>query len=233
MRQAKSASRWLGGHFRARVMAGIFVVVPALITFFILRFLFVEIEGLLQPVAQRLMGRAIPGAGFVITLALLYVVGTIAANFVGRRIIETGHRLMSRIPVVEPIYTASKGVMDAFAGSGKVAFRRVVAIEYPRKGIWTVGFVTGQLTNPDGTPYLAVYIPTTPNPTSGFLALVTESEIADTNLTVEQAMKMVISGGIISPSAFQPQQKPLPMNDADPRGKAEEQPIYVRPQGLS
>jgi uncharacterized membrane protein len=128
--------------------------------------------------------------------------GILASNIVGRRVIQFGEWLVGRLPVLRQLYNAAKQAMSSIAGISKTkaAFREVVLVEYPRKGVRTIGFITAEILEADGRKLIAVYLPTTPVPTSGWLILVTEDQIARTNIPVDTAMKMVISGGIASPT---------------------------------
>jgi uncharacterized membrane protein len=200
-------------NLRTKLITGIITLIPLGITFLVLRFLFNSIEDITRPILSRILayffadlslwrmsGYLVPVAGIIITAVIVYTVGALASNLIGKRVIKFGERILGRIPLVRDIYTASRQITDALTASGKMQFKRVVLIEFPRPGIMVIGFVTSVMNNgADGRKFLSVFVPTTPNPTSGFLELVPEEETTDTTLTVEEALKMVISGGILSP----------------------------------
>jgi uncharacterized membrane protein len=189
-------------HLRTRLVAGLLAIIPLAVTFIVLRFIFTFLEDLVQPLFKALLGRTIPGLGIASLIVLLYIAGLIATNVIGGRILAVGHRFLERIPVVRTIYTVARQATDAFSGSNARKYSRVVLLDYPRQGIKTLGLVTGTLKDDSGHPLLAVYIPTTPNPTSGYLALVPEEQVTPTDLTVEEAMRVIVSGGILTPKTI-------------------------------
>ena len=144
----------------------------------------------------------IPGLGLIISFVLLVFLGIIASNFIGNSVIKAGERLLARVPVVSPVYNALKQIVTTVAQQKDRAFRDVCLLEYPRKGLYAIGFVTADLTGapadklPDG--YVCVFVPTTPNPTSGFLLFVKETDIEILDMTPEEGAKMIISGGMVS-----------------------------------
>ena len=189
-------------HLRNKVVAGILIIVPALITYLVLRFLFEVIDDFLQPAVRRTLNVEFPGAGFIATLILLYLIGVIGANIAGRRVVDLAHWIFTRLPIIQNIYKPSHQLVDALSGINSASFKRVVVVDYPREGLKFLGFVTGQLETSDGDCFLNVYVPTSPTPQSGWLMLVKEEEVIDTNLTIEQAMQMILSGGLVSPSSL-------------------------------
>lgn len=189
----------IGRNIRARILTGILVVVPLGLTVLVLRFFFNMVDGILQPALKTAFGRAMPGLGLLLTVILLYGIGLLASWVLGRRLIHWGESLLKRIPLVKNVYTAAKQVVETLSLPKGQAFKRVVLIEFPRPGLWVVGFVTGEVYNSDGQKLIKLFIPTTPNPTSGYLELVPEDQVRETTLTVEEGIKMLVSGGIISP----------------------------------
>jgi uncharacterized membrane protein len=188
-------------------LAGIAVVLPIWITYLIVvEYLLAGVDGLLAPVFVRLFGVRIPGLGVLATLLLVLLVGALTRNMVGRKLVALGERILLNIPIVKNVYAASKQFLDAFTVPGKSAFRRVVLVEYPRKGVHSIGFVAGAAMpawNGDGEPTVTVYVPTAPNPTSGYVLLVPQREIIPLPLTVEEGLKFVVSGGILMPPSLQ------------------------------
>ncbi len=190
----------LVAHLRNKVVAGVLIIVPALVTYLVLKFLFEVIDDFLQPAVRRTLNVEFPGAGFIATLILLYLIGVLGANFAGRRVVDLAHWVFSRLPIIQNIYKPSRQLVDALSGINSASFKRVVVVDFPREGLKFLGFVTGQLETPDGERFLNVYVPTAPTPQTGWLMLVREEEVIDTDLTIEQAMQMVLSGGLVSPS---------------------------------
>ncbi|MDQ7842785.1 MAG: DUF502 domain-containing protein [Armatimonadota bacterium] len=181
---------------RRMLITGLLVTMPLAVTYLLLRWLFATLDGLLQPLARAFIGATIPGLGLVVGLVLILFIGAVASNVVGRRLLTLVDRLMLRIPLARPVYSATKQISDALLGDQRSTFRRVVLVEWPRHGAHTVGFVTGEDRAEDGTALVSVFIISAPNPTTGFLMLVPESEVVPTNLSVEDGMKLVLSGGI-------------------------------------
>jgi len=204
-------------HVRGRIGGGLLIVLPLLITVWLLSILFNVIDTRVTPwvlAALRAAGTpglerwparvAVPLIGVVLTAALIYLAGLLTGNLVGRRILALFESTMLRIPLVKGIYGAARQLLDAVSLTGKKPFSRVVLVEFPRKGIWTVGFVTQErkhgIGGPEGTAAaLSVFVPTAPNPTSGWVLFVPESELIELDVTVEQGLKLIVSGGIVSP----------------------------------
>lgn len=197
----KESQHWLVRNIRRNFLAGLLVLVPVALVTLVLLWFFNTVDGILQPVIRIFFGQTITGLGFAITFVLIFLVGIMASNIVGRRVIQFGEWLVGRLPVLGQLYNAAKQAMASISGVSrtKAAFREVVLVEYPRKGIRTLGFITNEILDADGRRLIAVYLPTTPVPTSGWLVLVTEDQVTRTNISVDTAMKMVISGGIASP----------------------------------
>ncbi|MDP3486789.1 MAG: DUF502 domain-containing protein, partial [Bacillota bacterium] len=147
---------------------------------------------------------AIPGVGLILNLSVIVLVGMATANIVGRKILAYGDRLFSQTPVIRSIYNAVKQVVDAFASSSDGAFQQVVLVEYPRLGAYAIGFLTssieGEVSEHIGADVVAVFIPTTPNPTSGMLILLPRASVHNLNMPVDEGLKLIVSGGVVSPS---------------------------------
>ena len=195
---------------RNRLLTGFLIILPIYVTFFVIKFLFGFIGAEFLPVLQRFIKHesTLPDAvvnpilifiGILITFIVLYFIGLFASNFLGKRIIGFYERIINNTPVVKSIYSSCKQVIHTFSASDEKSFKRVVLVEYPRKGMVVVGFVTGSITNKGGTTLTSIFIPTTPNPTSGFLIYLPEEDMMDTNMGVEEAIKLVVSGGILIP----------------------------------
>ena len=185
-------------------VTGLLVVIPTWATWFILKALYTSLENVLRPLlAENMQGRYIPGLGLVTLVAILVFVGMLAHYAIGRKMIGIWEYLMTHVPVVRNVYLALKGVVDALAMQQRENLQRVVMIEYPRRGIYALGFVTGSAHGQVGDALnehaLTVFLPTTPNPTSGFLLLVPEREVIPLPMSIEEGMKMIISGGMYMP----------------------------------
>lgn len=154
---------------------------------------------------NRLFGFDIPGAGVVLTLLIILTTGLLAANFIGQRLVGWWEELLARIPVVNSIYNSVKQVSDTLFSSSGNAFRKALLIQYPRQGAWTIAFLTGvpggDVVNHLQGDYVSVYVPTTPNPTSGFFLMLPRSEVIELNMEVDVALKYIISMGVVAPQA--------------------------------
>ena len=189
---------WLGKKLRTQFATGILVVVPIGVTILILVWIFVTLDNILQPVIRSIWGRTFPGVGFGATIVLIYLAGVIASNIVGTRLIHYGESLLARVPVVRQLYAGIKQILEGFSKPGKTGFMQVVLVEFPKEGMRAIGFITNESYDKSGERLLNVFIPTSPNPTSGFLEIVTEDKIIRTNISVDDALKMVVSAGRVS-----------------------------------
>ena len=189
---------WLEKHLRKQFLAGILVVVPLGITILMLAWIFNYIDDILQPAITAIAGHPIQGVGFGITVILIYLSGVIASSVGGKAIIRFNESIVGKVPIVRQVYHGIKQILESFSKGDRTTFMQVVLIEFPRKGARTIGFVTNESTTAAGKKLLNVFVPTTPNPTSGFLQIVEESEIIRTRISVEDALKIVISAGKMS-----------------------------------
>jgi uncharacterized membrane protein len=194
---------------RKWLVAGLLAIVPAAVTFAVLRWIVGTLDATLlilpgswQP--DRLIGYHIPGFGVLLTLAILLIVGAVVSNFFGRRIVKWGDQLVTRIPVVRSIYSSVKQVSDTLFSPGGNAFRTAVLVQWPRPDVWTIGFVTGapggDVANYLVGDYLSVYVPTTPNPTGGYFVMLRKSDCIELKMSVDDALKYVISMGVVAPA---------------------------------
>lgn len=195
------------GALRRYLMAGVAVSVPILVTWLVVKWL-IEVSdralSLLPPSfhSEALFGVHIPGLGVVAALAILILIGALTTNFIGNRLMRWFDALLARVPVIRSVYGALKQLMEAVLGKDGRAFRQVVLVSFPQPGQWTIGFVTCEtsLPVPGDETKVAVFIATTPNPTSGWLLFVNQSELIVLDMSVEEGMKLVVSGGMISPA---------------------------------
>jgi len=189
----------VGRKIRGHFFAGILLIVPLGVTIAVFSWLFVSIDGYLQPLVRTITGYTIPGVGFAATVIIVYVTGVIVSNVLGRRLVGYGEAALGRIPVARYLYNGVRQIVSSFTNPDTTGFMQVVLIEFPRKGTRTLGFVTNEVTSDNGKKLLNIFIPTSPNPTSGFLQIVDEDEIIRTGISVDDALKMVVSGGRMSP----------------------------------
>lgn len=187
------------------LIAGLLVWVPLGITFLVIKFLLDLMDRLLLllPVEWRpetMLGFSIPGMGLVIAIAILLVTGVIVANLLGRTLLRLWESFLSQIPLVRTVYSSVKQILTSLLSTGSHSFRKVLLIEYPRKGIWTVCFQTGPAANEIQSHLeqesLTVFVPTTPNPTSGFIMIVAKEDTRELDMDIETALKLVMSLGI-------------------------------------
>ena len=138
-------------------------------------------------------------AGFILTISFIYLMGLLISNVLGKQIYSWFEKILSRIPFVNTVYRTIKQITSHLSGPDRQAFRKVVFIEYPRKGIWTLSMVTGESKNKNGELYYHIFVPTTPNPTSGYLLYLPQKDTRQTDMSIEEGMKIIISGGILAP----------------------------------
>lgn len=193
---------------RRHLATGLLVWVPLVVTFFALRFVInvMDTTLLLIPSSLRpenLLGFRIPGLGVILTVTLLLLTGAVAANILGRRLIDAWERVLARIPLVSWVYSGVKKVAETLLSPGGQSFRKVLLMEYPRKGIWSLCFQTSstlaEVQARTDKEVICVFVPTTPNPTSGFIVMVPRDEVIELDMTVDEALRMVISLGVVVP----------------------------------
>jgi len=193
---------------RKYFITGLLILVPLAITLWVLNLIISTMDQslLLLPPSWRpeaLLGFYIPGLGTILTLLIILLTGMAARNFIGRQVVSLWEGLLTRIPVVKSIYSSVKQVSDTLFSSSGNAFRKAVLIQYPRQGSWTIAFLTGA---PGGEvarylpgEHISVYVPTTPNPTSGFFLMVPRAESVELEMSVDEALKYIVSMGVVAP----------------------------------
>ena len=193
---------------RGRAVAGILLILPVGITLFVLQFFFKTLEGIFaQPIAKILSPLfhrevTIPGLGVLAFLVLIYVAGIIATNVVGRAFAYLTDRFFTLIPLAKSIHSAAKQLTSAITPEKRGTFRQTVFVEFPKTGSYTIGFMTNEFVDAQGKTFVTVFLPTTPNPTSGYMLLVPKERAIPSTLGVEDAIKSVISGGIALPPSI-------------------------------
>lgn len=191
-------------HFQSKLLAGLLTIVPIVLTVWVLYFLFQSIDGLLRPLLQPRLGKYyVTGMGLLTMIFLVYLAGLATSNFVGKQLVRVGEGLVERLPIARHVYGPAKQLMQTIVQSQGPAFKRVVLVEYPVPGVHVLGFMTGQmLSETDQEPLYNVFLPTSPNPTTGFILVCRKEDLKGTNLTVEEAMKLVMSAGVVSPASI-------------------------------
>ncbi len=199
---------------RSRFLSGLLVLVPITVTVLVIRFIVGFMASVGRPVLQIWIGN-IPHyvteiLAFFMTFLLIYGAGFLATHITGRKLVNLGENILMKLPLVKSIYGASKNVVDAFAHDVSTNSEAVALVEFPRPGSWVIGFVMGNMKGPDEDNMYRVYVPTSPNPTSGFLLILPKKEIHFTDMQVETALKTILSGGSLGPTQYRFTQNPVP-----------------------
>ncbi len=199
----------LGGSIRAYFLTGILVTAPISITIYLAWLFITFVDEKVTPLIpvqyhpETYLPFSIPGLGLVIVFIFLTTVGMLTAGFLGRFLIKLWEGILAKLPVVRSVYGATKQILETVLAQQSQAFREAVLVEYPRRGIWAIAFITGrtegEVQNITEEECINIFLPTTPNPTSGFLLFVPKKELVPLSMSVEEAVKMVISGGIVTP----------------------------------
>ncbi len=194
--------------FRRYLVAGLLVWVPLGITLLVVRMLVRWLDGTLQlvPEAYRpenLLGFNIPGIGIVISLLIVFVTGVLVANLFGRSLVSVWEQLLARIPLVRSVYSGAKQLAETMFSEAGQSFRKVLLVEFPRKGLWTLAFQTGtdvgEAQLKTGRDVINIYVPTTPNPTGGYFVMVPREDVVELEMSVDEGLKMLMSMGAVVP----------------------------------
>jgi len=188
-------------HIRTFIFRGLLVSIPFALSILAVHFFYTSIDQRVLDLLDEQVGIRFPGLGILLLLMMLYALGFVTSNVIGRRVLNLVERMTSRIPLIKTTYQIGKQVSDTFSMSERQVFQKAVLVECVKPGIWTAGFVTGTVTDVanGGETLLKVYVPTPPNPASGNVLLVREKDTRDPGWTIEEALKMVISAGVIGP----------------------------------
>ena len=195
------------------LITGLLIWIPLAITIWVLELIVSTMDQsllLLPPKYQphALFGHQIPGLGALLTVLVVFVTGVLASNILGQRLVRFWERILGRIPVVKTIYTGVKQVSDTLFAPGGQAFSKALLVQYPRQGCWTIAFLTGKpggdLANHLRGDYVSIYLPTTPNPTSGFFLVMPRTDVIELDMSVDEALKYVISMGVVAPELPSP-----------------------------
>lgn len=223
---------------RTRAITGVAVLVPLVVTFLALRLVFQWLDGFAQPLIKGILGsnEDIPGLGIVLTFVVVWAAGFLGGNVVGRRVIGHGDEIIARIPLIGSIYTPVKQFINSLVSPDpQHAFKRVVLAEYPSDGRWILGFETGEMALPDETPGRCVFVPTSPNPATGWMVIFPFDKVQETDLSVEDAMRMIVSSGIVVPDALgrgyvNEDDRPLFESPHEAVGSPDPPPTAARPE---
>ena len=213
-------------HLRTKIFAGILVILPLGITFLVLKFVFNSLDNILGPLMPRvtvyLFNRVytIPGMGIIGFFLLLYLIGVIATNVLGRKLVSWTDQLFAYIPIVKNIYLSAKQLTNAFSASRKNAFRQAVFIEFPQEGNFVLGFITNELTDLEHQTKVTVFVPTGFVPPAGFLLFLPKEKILPSQLTIEEAIKAIMSVGIVTPNNL-----PVPLSGPSSETKFKKESI--------
>lgn len=183
-------------------LSGVLVVVPIILTYIVLKFLFEAIDGVLQPLLFRILGYYIPGLGILTTILVIVLAGVLTRNFVGARLYAVGDRLLVRMPIIRPIYSAAKQLLEAVTMPSSRSFKEVALVEYPRRGVYALCFISRRMditVNGESRKFITVFVPSTPTPVSGVVIMVPADEVIPVDMTVEEGIKFLVSGGVVSP----------------------------------
>ena len=188
--------------------AGIIVIIPIGLTVYVLRAVFdmsLAVGGKIAEPLKRIVDDAFPGfdllasiSGLLLVILTLIIIGFLARNVAGRRVVQWIDSLFKRIPLISMVYTTTKQIIESFSGGKENSFSKVVFVEYPRKGVWTLGFVTKETKNDNNQRFYNLFVPTTPNPTSGFFLIIPIDDVKETDINVEEGFQMIVSSGMVS-----------------------------------
>ena len=184
------------GFVRGRLAGGLLIIAPFVITYLIFRWLYDTASGILGPVVVDVFGRDIPGLSVALLVLITFLVGLITIQFIGQRLLYLTEATLVRVPVIGPTFSVMKQLISSLGPMSGTGFSRVVEIEYPRKGLWAIGFLTATTVHHDGAVMGVVYLPTAPTPNSGWLAIVPMDDVYDLDMTANQALSLTISAGM-------------------------------------
>jgi len=184
-------------------LSGILVVIPIVITIFVVKAIFTFLDELLLPYLMPKLGYWVPGIGIIITFAGIYLVGILVTNFIGRKFVSLGEKIVLNIPIAKSIYGSVKQIMETFSFKSEESGKKVVMVEYPKENIWSIGLINGEIKHPEtGERLYNILVIAAINPTSGFFILVPQKKVVHLNISVEDAMKWIVSGGIVIPDEY-------------------------------
>ena len=185
-------------NLKSKLLTGIITLLPLYLTYIVLKFFFKTLNDISEPILNRL-NIEIPLLGIFLTLLLVLSIGIAVTNFLGRKFFEIGEKIVKKVPLVSSIYYSIKQILDTITNSSTDEFKGTVYIQYPRKGLWTMAFISGESISESGKTFFHLFVPTTPNPTSGFFLMIPKEDAIESNMSVEDGLKTIISGGLLAP----------------------------------
>jgi uncharacterized membrane protein len=198
-KENRSIGRWI----RTRLLVGFMVAFPLVVTIFFARFIFGLMDKWFRPISERIVGEPLVGVGAVVSLLMLFLLGVLATNVFGGRLLDYFEKKITGVPLLSPIYQGARQITEAIQITETAEFRRVVLLPFPNQNVRSLGFVTRDFRNPTAfgdEPTALVFVPTTPNPTSGYLVAAKQKDLTPLDIDVEEGVKLVISGGLVTPS---------------------------------
>jgi len=195
-----AATVWL--HVKRYFISGVLVVVPFILSFLVLRFLFETVDGILGPLLNNLLGYYRSGLGLLTTLLIILLAGILTRNLLGAQLYRLGDRLVAKVPLIRPIYSGSKQLLESLTKTGATSFQEVALIEYPRQGLFSLCFVSRRnhiVVNGVDREYCVCFVPSTPTPVTGMTVVVPYEDVMPVDMTIEEGVKFFVSGGVVSP----------------------------------
>jgi len=205
MEKEKPTKAGIGKTLRSQFLTGLLIIVPLGASILILIWIFNAIDNILQPVINRIWGHDIVGVGFAVMIILIYLAGLVGRNVIGKRILQWGDSLLNRVPIFRFLYRSIRQIMTSFSAPDNSGFMQVVIVDFPNKGMKTLGFITNEIFDKNGKKSLSIFIPHAPNPMTGFLQIYNDADVTRTKITVDEAMKWVVSVGRVMPGDIQHQ----------------------------
>ena len=185
-------------NLRSKLLTGIITLLPLYLTYIVLKFFFKTLNDISEPILSR-FNIEIPFLGILLTLLLVFSIGIAVTNFLGKKFFEIGEKIVKKVPLVSSIYLSIKQILVTITSSSTDEFKGTVYIQYPRKGLWTMAFISGESISKSGKTFFHLFVPTTPNPTSGFFLMIPKEDAIESNMSVEDGLKTIISGGLLAP----------------------------------
>ncbi len=197
-----SSSKNIVSALKRYFISGVLVVVPLILTYIVLKFLFEAVDGILRPILYKAFGYYVPGLGIFTTLLLILLAGVLTRNIIGARLYRLGDRLLRRMPIIRPVYSAAKQLLESVTVPSAKSFTEVALVEYPRRGVYTLGFIAKWVDleiSGEIRKYASIFVPSTPTPITGSVVMFPADEVLSVNMTVEEGIKFIVSGGVASP----------------------------------
>ena len=184
---------------KTKFLAGLAALIPMVLTFYVLRFIYILMNQISAPVIKKYFNLEIPLLGISGMIIFIYLLGVIVTNLIGSKILELGELILRKVPLVSTIYVTFKQITNTLTLNNSQSFQGTVYIEYPKKNLWTIAFISGSSKNNQNNEYYHLFVPTTPNPTSGFFIVIKKNKTIPTGLSIEDSLKTIISGGLLAP----------------------------------